>query len=364
MPKKMERDVPNGEHKSPAIRPPLDWESAHIFLEISRWRSFRSASAALDQSVNALRRQLARLERQLGMTLFTRHVDGVRLTQDGERIAAIVQRMEINSFDIMRATGRAESPATGEVRIAVTEGLGTFWLVPRLIEFQRGNPNVVVDMQCAMAPADVLRLEADVAVQLVRPLQKDVRVVKVGRLHTMPFAAQSYVATHGVPKAPADLSKHTLVVQVAEQVTRPDDYIRRFAGGTQVGRVSLRTNVSSAHYWAVAMGAGIGMLPTYSQVIGAPLVPIDIGLHTEHDIWVAYHSDSARIPRIRRLIDWLIGTFSPQRFAWFSDAFVHPSKLPHTIDGMPQVNVFAELRPGEAARAEPGKTKKKSTARR
>src|SRR3569623_381410 len=46
----------------------------------------------------------------------------------------------------------------------------------------------------------------------------------------------------------------------------------------QPGFVAIRTNVSTAHYWTIARGAGIGMLPTYTYVMGAQALPIDIGL--------------------------------------------------------------------------------------
>src|SRR5437867_960644 len=61
-----------------------DWESIHTFLEVARHGSFRSASDQLGLSINSLRRQINELERQLGVTLLTRHVDGVRLTPEGE----------------------------------------------------------------------------------------------------------------------------------------------------------------------------------------------------------------------------------------------------------------------------------------
>lgn len=331
MPGKDERAVRKQEHQAPAARTPLDWEDARVFLAISRHKSFRAASGALHQSVNALRRRLSHLERQLGVTLFTRHIDGVRLTAEGERVAAIAERMEENAFDLVRATGQADVAPKGDVRLAITEGLGALWVAPRMGDFHHSNPQVVVDLQSGMTRADVLRLEADVAVQLVRPEAKDLRTVKLGRIHTMPFASKAYVDAHGVPKTPAEIAKHRIVLQLADQVTPPGEFERRFAN-VHLDHVVLRTNASLAHYWAVIEGVGIGMLPTYTYLAGAPLVPIDIGFRTQHDIWLVYHVDSGRIARVRRLIDWLIESFSPQRFPWFADEFVPPARLPQAPD--------------------------------
>ena len=36
----------------------------------------------------------------------------------------------------------------GVIRCAVTEGLGTYWIMPRLLEFHRANPYSVIDLNC------------------------------------------------------------------------------------------------------------------------------------------------------------------------------------------------------------------------
>src|SRR5579864_6307790 len=63
-----------------------DWESIHISLEVIRKGSFRAAAEYLGTSINVLRRRVDELERNLGVKLLTRHVDGVRVTPEGEKI--------------------------------------------------------------------------------------------------------------------------------------------------------------------------------------------------------------------------------------------------------------------------------------
>ena len=113
------------------------------------------ASVSLGQERTFVLRRIDDLEAQLGVTLITRHAAGVRLTAEGETILAATRAMEAAAFSVMRARDAASASPAGEVRIAVTEGLGTFWLAPRLVEFQRSNPRLVVDLRCTMDPADV-----------------------------------------------------------------------------------------------------------------------------------------------------------------------------------------------------------------
>jgi DNA-binding transcriptional LysR family regulator len=336
-----QRGVPISERDWPGqIAATPDWESIRIFLEVARRGSFRSAADHLCLSINALRRRIAELESQLGVTLLTRHVDGVRTTAEGEEILAAARSMEAASFGLIRARDRANPALSGEVKLAVTEGLGTFWLVPRLVEFQRAHPLLLVDINCAMRSADVLRLEADASVQLTKPTNPDLKLVKLGRLHSMPFAAPSYIETYGVPKTIEDGLKHRLVLQVADQTATEELFERTYPGMNKTGVVVMRTNVSSAHLWAISKGAGIGVLPTYVHAIAARIVPVDVGLKFSFDIWLTYHPDAVRIPRVRHMVDWLIDAFDPKRFPWFRDEFIHPNDLPREFRGAPIANLF------------------------
>src|SRR4051812_25517835 len=145
-----------------------DWEAVRSALEVVRKGSFRAAAEQMGTSINVLRRRVDELERALGVKLLTRHVDGVRITAEGEKVFAAARKMEEASYQLIQAGEQTHINLSGEVRLAVTEGLGTFWIAPRLVEFQQANPRLLVDVHCAMKSADVLRLEADVAIQIMR----------------------------------------------------------------------------------------------------------------------------------------------------------------------------------------------------
>jgi len=320
-----------------------DWESVHLFLELVRFGSFRAAADHVGVSVNALRARISAFEKSLGVTLVTRHVDGVRPTAEGERVSNIAAKMEQSSFEMVQACSGHEQTVTGEVRLAVTEGLGSLWIGSKLVEFQRANPKLMVDVSCAMRSADVLRLEADISVQLTRPTALELRVAKLGRLHLVPFAAQSYIDTYGVPQSAAELINHRIVLQADDDPDAHQLYDRLFPGARPEGLVALRSNVSSVHYWSIVNGAGIGLLPTYVYAVGAPLVPLGLGIYRHADIWMTSHSGASQIPRVRRLIDWLIRAFSPKQFPWFRDEYIAPSELLKEYQGKSLQNPFDGL---------------------
>ena len=335
-----ERGVPQEERGNTAPGGLTDWDAARIFLEVARRGSFRSAAERLSLSINAVRRRIDDFERQTGATLFTRDVHGTRLTEEGASMVAAVERMEAATFDLMRAGIAAANAPSGEVKVAVTEGLGTFWLAPRLVEFQKSFPNILIDLHCSMRSADVLRHEADVAIQLSRPATLDVKLVRLGRMHLILFAGQKYLDTYGTPKSAADLVKHRIVMQCADDTVAKEVFEGLFPGYAQRDLLVMKTNVSSANYWAVANGAGIGFFPTYACALGGKMEPLDIDLTWSLDIWLSYHPGSGRIPRIRHMIDWLVEAFDPAKYPWFSDDFVHPREFEAVYMGEPLTHLF------------------------
>ena len=61
-----------------------NWDLVRIFLEVARTGSFRAAATQLGDSANFLSKRISVLENAYKTTLMTRHVDGIRLTPEGE----------------------------------------------------------------------------------------------------------------------------------------------------------------------------------------------------------------------------------------------------------------------------------------
>ena len=327
------------------IEPPVipDWEAAHAFLEVVRCGSFRAASQKLGQSVNALRRKVDAFESELGISLLIRHINGVQPTEEGSKIYAATLQMESASFHVLQARHLSGQQIEGEVGLSVTEGLGSGWLVPHLVHFQRTNPRLAVNLRSGQTPPDLLRLEADLSVQLQRPKEQDLKVVKIGRLHMMLLAAKSYLDSHGHPANAGELAKHRIVAMADDERRWEEDYRKFFPGVSPANLVWLRNNVSSVHFSSIVNGAGIGLLPTYVQSVETKLVPLHLGMDTALDIWLTYRADAKRVARIRQTIEWITEVFDPRRYPWFRDEFIHPDRFGEIYKGPAPKNAFGDI---------------------
>jgi len=303
----------------------ISWDDLRVFVVVARTLSFRRAATALRTSPATVVRRMERLEETFEFRLFDRLPDGVTLTAEGRSVYASAQQMELASHSL-RAHLDQDLSTRGMVRCSITEGLGTLWILPHLAQFGRTHPSTIVDLRCSMEVADVLRMETDVAIQLEKPARPDVKAVRLGRMHIYPFASRSYIDTFGLPKSREEFRQHRLVHQKGPQVE--EDATQRVLDMPSIeGIVALRTNASSAHLRAIELGIGIGGLGTYIVAIGTDLIPVDMGVKHQVDIWMTYHPGARSIRRVDFFIDWLKTLFDSKRYPWFGDKFIHPRDL-------------------------------------
>ncbi|WP_052161073.1 LysR family transcriptional regulator [Hoeflea sp. BAL378] len=304
-----------------------DWNSIRVFLAVARLYSFRKAAEELGISVNTARRTISRLEDQLGYPLLYRESEGARLTDEGRRVVLAARDVESSVSDMWRVAALAEREASGPIRLAITEGLGSFWLTPRIVDYinETGAQNRI-ELQCAMRSVDVLRMEADISVQLEKPNRPELIVKRLGYLHLKPFASLSYLEKFGRPKTVADMVNHRVVEQQTDQL-RGYELDKIFGPQIADRMVRMKTNFSSAHYWAIAKGAGIGLMPSYARAIGGDVEHIDLGFDFRVDIWLATHPEVAKSARHRAFIDFLTDSFDERKFPWFGPDSLSPEEI-------------------------------------
>ncbi len=141
----------------------MDLAQLRIFLAVIDHHGFRRAAAKLYLSQPAVSRQVAELERSLGVILFRRENGRAWLTPTGERFAERAQRILDDCADAVREA-RAEQ-LSGELRIGVSPGGAAELTGPILRHLIRALPEVkvrVIDvpiLQWSEAPPPGLDLQ-------------------------------------------------------------------------------------------------------------------------------------------------------------------------------------------------------------
>lgn len=138
------------------------------FEAAARHGSFARAADELALTEGAISRQIGRLEAFLGVTLFERVGNRVRLRPNGERYAAQVRetldRLERDSNYLI---GQPEDSASLDIAILPT--FATRWLIPRLKRFLQRHPNITVHLAERMEPFVLIGSGFDAAIHFEHP---------------------------------------------------------------------------------------------------------------------------------------------------------------------------------------------------
>lgn len=147
-------------HRSARL-PPLD--TLRSFEAAARSGSFSAAAHALNVTHGAVSRQIAKLEHWVGKRLFERHGRGVSLTHDGQRL--LIRTTEAFALIADESDRWVEARGGAVVRLATMPSISGLWLMPRLLELERGEPALRVELIVDNRQQD---LEADMVDLSVR----------------------------------------------------------------------------------------------------------------------------------------------------------------------------------------------------
>ncbi len=144
--------------------PPLD--TLRAFEAAARFGSFSGAAEALNLTHGAISRQVARLEHWLGTRLFSRQARGVALTPEGQRL---LQRTQ-EAFALIADTSDRWSEPRGAavVRFSAIPSVCSLWLMPKLKQFEAGDPQLRVVLQVDHRRADLDSEGIDLAIRCGR----------------------------------------------------------------------------------------------------------------------------------------------------------------------------------------------------
>ena len=189
-------DRPNGRMR-------ISLTALEIFEAAGCARNFTSAANALGMSQPALSHRISQLERQLGTALFRRGHRGVSLTREGEELLSVCSR----SLEEIRQAIARLSRAKDDVRVLIATdfAFASFWIMPRLPDFQRSLPNAELSVVATQhagkeAPGDV-----DLTIYLAERREETERRAVLFEEEVLPVCSPDYLVRHGPFASAEDL---------------------------------------------------------------------------------------------------------------------------------------------------------------
>lgn len=104
-----------------------------------------------------------------------------------------------------------ERPA-GRIRLAVARSAALMVLLPKLAQFNRTYPEIVLEVATSNDPIDLVAGEFDAGIQIGEFIQRDMIAVRVTKdLRLAVVGSPEYLKTRGLPRNPYDLKEHPCV---------------------------------------------------------------------------------------------------------------------------------------------------------
>jgi DNA-binding transcriptional LysR family regulator len=200
----------------------FDWNRARTFLVVAEEGTFSAAARALGVAQPTIGRQVAALEKELGVALFDRIGNALDLTPIGLDLLEQARTMNDAAMRMsLTATGRATA-IDGTVRVAASEAISAFILPPIIGELRRQHPGIEIEIVASNSASDLRRREADIAARNFRPTEPDLVAKKVKQSCAWPYATPSYLDRIGNPETLAELSERAEIVAFDRSATMPE----------------------------------------------------------------------------------------------------------------------------------------------
>ena len=258
--------------------------SLRLFVRVARTGSFTAAGKEAGLSQPSTSRIISKLEEDLGAALFIRSTHAVKLTEAG---ADYLKRLD----PILAALEEADHLVSGEgelrghLRVGAATSFAIREIIPRLPAFQALHPELRVDLVLTDSFQDLIEEAIDVAMRFGKLPDSNLVARKLMESPRMIAASPAYLAKAGMPKTPADLVNHKIILGPSSSSSVGWTFEKD--GKTTSVRVNSKLMVTVNEGATAAALAGLG-------IMSASLV----GCRTE--------IESGAL--IQLLPDWTIGT--------------------------------------------------------
>ena len=181
-----------------------------VFVAVVETGAFSAAARRLALTPSAVSKLVSRLEARLGARLLQRSTRQLHTTPEGDAFFVQCKRILDDIDGAEREAAQGAAPR-GRLRINCFVPFGVRHLLPILPEFAQRYPDIVLDVVVSDAIVDLLEDRTDIAIRTGKLKESNLVARKLGEDAMVVVASPAYVARHGLPRTPLELSEHNLL---------------------------------------------------------------------------------------------------------------------------------------------------------
>jgi DNA-binding transcriptional LysR family regulator len=247
------------------------FEAMKILVSVVETGSFTAAGKTLGVPLPTVSRKLAELESHLGIRLLARSTRRLDLTDAGADYVASCKRILEEISDAERkASGEYVAPK-GELVLTAPVVFGRLHVVPVVVAFLAAYPAIDVRLALSDRNAQLLDDHIDLAARIGALPDSSMIAVQVGAVRQVVCASPEYLAAHGIPTKPDDLSRLSCITFDALGSTTSWSFANKDGRSDSVARVRSRLSVNTAEAALDAAIAGAGVTRVLSYQAAKPV---------------------------------------------------------------------------------------------
>ena len=292
------------------------------FVKSAESGGFSTAARRLSLTPAAVSRNVAMLERNLGVRLFHRSTRKLTLTEAGERFLHAIQgNLEDLQASIANvATDRGEPAGLLKVSLGLTFGVD--YMLPLLPEFLKRYPKVRPDWHFESRQVDLIAEGVDAAIGGGFELAPGVVSRTLAPLHIIAVASPSYMKGRTPPADPSGLAVFDGIVMRSSLTGRIRERMMRDVAGTEMA-ASLKETVvfddPEAMCRAALLGLGVTLIAVphaLPHLESGALVRLVPQWYSDAGPISIYYATRTLLPaKTRAFVDFVVDAFRKQRLA-------------------------------------------------
>ncbi|MGY2187446.1 HTH-type transcriptional regulator DmlR [compost metagenome] len=233
------------------------------FVRSAETGSFSAAARLLALTPAAVSRNVAILERNIGVRLFQRSTRKLSLTEAGESfLANIGGNLEALQTAINAVTTDQGEPA-GVLKVSLAPTFGIGHILPLLPAFLARYPLIRPEWHFENRAVDLIAEGYDAAIGGGFELTPGVISRTLAPAEVVAVASPAYLALRTLPASPADLARHIGIVMRGSRTGRIRQWLMRDGAGNEVPasmNESIVLNDPAAMREAAVLGLGVTLL--------------------------------------------------------------------------------------------------------
>jgi DNA-binding transcriptional LysR family regulator len=292
------------------------------FVRSATHGSFSEAARRLSVTPAAVSRNVAMLERNLGVRLFHRSTRKLTLTEAGEAFRlAIADNLEGIQAAIAGLATTDGAPI-GMLKVSMAPTLGMMHLLPLLPEFLERYPRIRPEWHFENRTVDLIAEGYDVAIGGGFDLTPGIISRTLAPAHIIAVASPAYMHGRVPPTDPAELAALDGIVMRLLQSGRLRHWLLRDVAGVEMPApltATIVVNDPSAMREAALLGLGVAMLAmpdVLPALESGRLVRLVPRWYADAGAISIYYASRMLLPaKTRVFVDWVVDAFKRQRLA-------------------------------------------------